>query len=399
MSDLFGELDGLIQSTLQEEKFELTEPKKVKRLSPSKVHVLVDSKKAPVRKVEREYQHRCNETSTIRMTVSSAIHLGSQKVQQDRLYAFEYPIAGIDSHALTQRALLKKGQDSTTLMVFFVWDGHGANGHEVTECCASKSLEFWNQFYELFQSEEWKNEQTILSWMFYTNKAMHREIQKQEKWDGDGTTCTMCVLEPQSGWSWMSWVGDSRAANFYWRKKKQTATPLLTTNWESNDHAPDSADELARLQRCKRAIPDCDSDQTWRSGDLNMTRSLGDKRNGHAVFSEPSFATVNLYPHHSAYCKPSAGFQSHRFICSQNEETILLLASDGLWGCYPKARTSDVTYGLNCLFENKTLNPETFVAQDILERICLLSEDETLEENEDIDNIGIIMLRFRLWKK
>ena len=115
----------------------------------------------------------------------------------------------------------------------------------------------------------------------------------------DGSTAQVAYIDANNI-AHCAWTGDSRLVI---EKNGKVA-------FETHDHKPNDADELARIKRCGGAIQ---KHGVWRVGGLAISRSIGDRgiKNNYPgqVIAKPDYSAIQLNKHNH----------------------FIIMASDGLW--------------------------------------------------------------------
>jgi len=225
--------------------------------------------------------------------------------------------------------ILKNVFDIEDYDIYGIMDGHGSNGHLVSNFVKNKIKEYFNNpktykfkksekeenldtkvnnFIEFYDKLKNNNYEIIKNFYTITNKELY-----DQKFDVhfSGTTC---VLVFKLGKKIIcSNVGDSRAIlverNFSFDEK----TNEITTKYEiielSHDHKPNNKEEKERIEKAGGEVEQEFENETdeksnlpfrvWKKGcdypGLSLSRSLGDKiAEEIGVISEPDFIEVEI---------------------------------------------------------------------------------------------------------
>lgn len=130
----------------------------------------------------------------------------------------------------------------------------------------------------------------------------------------DGSTVVTAYIDKDNNLH-LAWVGDSRAV----------LEKNGTVDFETQDHKPDSKNELDRIERADGKIH---KDGVWRINGLAISRSIGDrnlkegKRKGQ-IIAVPEYAKIKL----------------------SDDNHFLIMASDGLWDVFKNQEAIDFVKG------------------------------------------------------
>lgn len=199
--------------------------------------------------------------------------------------------------------------DDRSMALLAVYDGHGANGEQVSEFVMVKVPDLLE---EAGARQLWDDTAGLLKRAFDgTDKQLRESTIAAEV---SGSTGVAVLLQGERIWT--ANVGDSRAV--IGRKRKGAAAKEFEVQALTDDQKPDTPEEQARIQAAGGYVSAESSEfgpaRVWlRPGEgpgLAMARSLGDhicKRVG--VISTPEVKCFDATP----------------------EDAILVLASDGVW--------------------------------------------------------------------
>lgn len=205
--------------------------------------------------------------------------------------------------------------------VFAVFDGHGSEGHLVSQFLVKYFTDFFNNDPQI---KKCQNELEVFNLLLHSNYKILREAiitselklreEKDINSDYSGSTCCMIIQIYQK--IICANVGDSRAILLS-EMIKEDIIPL------SNDHKPNLKKELERIKRYGGVVEKCIDEfgiedgpfRVWNNSKqeypgLAVSRSIGDiKASKLGVLAEPEFNLKTL----------------------KNNMKYIVIASDGIW--------------------------------------------------------------------
>uniref|UniRef100_A0A0K0G2Q9 PPM-type phosphatase domain-containing protein n=1 Tax=Strongyloides venezuelensis TaxID=75913 RepID=A0A0K0G2Q9_STRVS len=175
---------------------------------------------------------------------------------------------------------------------FGVFDGH--NGLEISTYCAA-------QFPKIIVDEKMENNVERLKKAFEViDERINIRCIKESIRSGTTAVCAIVTKNDIS----LAWVGDSEGGVV-----KSDGIKRITRL-----HIPSDPDEHVRVEECGGIIISI-AGELRVCGVLNLTRALGDIQGKPMISSEPDTLSINMNDDKTNY--------------------MLMLASDGVWGCLP----------------------------------------------------------------
>eukprot|EP00397_Hematodinium_sp_SG-2012_P003067 GEMP01003075.1.p1 GENE.GEMP01003075.1~~GEMP01003075.1.p1 ORF type:complete len:432 (+),score=74.52 GEMP01003075.1:63-1298(+) len=196
-------------------------------------------------------------------------------------------------------------------IVYCVMDGHGPNGHFVSTRTV-QSLPYYLGNSPFFPNEM---KDALTETFDLTNKdLLGHALQANFDVQASGSTCVVCVRNPEGDKLWTGWVGDSRIVIGYETEKG--------LQYETKDHKPECVEEKARIEKSGGEVRTFRYEDDWtinrifvRGMDypgLCMSRSFGDECVKACGVS----------------CEPTIGGP---ISIDLSKNPFILLASDGVW--------------------------------------------------------------------
>lgn len=263
--------------------------------------------------------------------------------------------------------LENRSQDQKGFHFFAVFDGHGCS-HVATMC---------KERLHAIVKEEVEKAKEDLDWEITMKKCFARMDEEVQRWskskeaptcrcelqtphcDAVGSTAVVAVVTPDK--IIVANCGDSRAVLC----RNNVAVPL------SDDHKPDRADELVRIQAAGGRVIYWDGPRVL--GVLAMSRAIGDNYLKPYVISEPEVTVTER---------------------SWVDE-CLILGSDGLWDTVQNDTACKVVR--MCLNAQKG-SPERELAEDCSDKACsdasiLLTKLALVRQSSD--NVSVVVVDLR----
>jgi len=197
------------------------------------------------------------------------------------------------------------------LFVFSVFDGHGATGHEVSNCVKRKLTD------NLLGPVKPSLQPSLCSRgcleSAFADLELHAKACQGSEFSG--TTATVAVFDANQGNLVTANVGDTTAV----LGRREPRDGQRKAEKLTRDHDPGDEEERQRIC-ASGGVVKCDGvHRVYKKGTkapgLNLSRSLGDE------FSH-------------RYCGVSAEPDVHQFRTCAEEDQILLVCSDGIWGVF-----------------------------------------------------------------
>lgn len=218
---------------------------------------------------------------------------------------------------------------------FAIYDGHGGD----------KASSFLQKNLATYFTESILRNQSIQE--AFGRAFFRADIHALHQFD-DGSTVIAAFIDEKNILH-LAWVGDSRAV----------LEKNGTVGFATQDHKPDSKDELARIKKAGGSIQ---KHGVWRINGLAISRSIGDRRlkemGEGQIIAKPEYATIQL----------------------DADNHFLILASDGLWDVISNQAAID--FIKNKLITTSDLNT---IATDL--------QNEAIKQGSE-DNITIYVVTF-----
>lgn len=330
--------------------------------------------------------------STPRDQVDSIMDLGPYKI-----HAYTSIIPGQDPHCEYKKECQDSSGFTSSNNIFFgvLFDGHGKEGHKVSQFCKDFMLDFFIQNTEKFENSP---EGTIEELVLRTDKEL---INSGINCKFSGTTAVVVVLTPDS--LFIGSLGDSRgilatlprdgnesnatSASSSYRnfKVSRVLKPVPLTV----DQKPNHEEELKRIRKAGGIVERVTNDKgvpfgpyrVWRKKGngpgLAMSRSIGDTiAHEIGVISVPVITKFGFYP---------------------SQDQFIIIASDGIWDTMDNLDAVNFVEKFRSTSSSPTdLYPATISNSSISRLLCEEARTRWLKivEEEDvmIDDISCIII-------
>lgn len=264
---------------------------------------------------------------------------------------------------------------------FCILDGHGQNGHYISEICKSFLQNYYNNSF-LYYFPRFCSDKPVSSLNAYVSssdiykklvnnnydlirkcfQALDTKIKKSE-YEKDFSGTTACQVFITDNKIICANIGDSRAIMI---KKRNKIVPL------SNDHKPSMISERNRIEFLGGEIKQTENKKgplrIWVKGKeypgLAMSRSLGDfVAKDIGVISEPEIIEFE-----------------------KDKDTLgIIIASDGVWDNLSNERVRDI------FIQFYSQGNESVISEEIEKE----SRKLFLEKKENVDDISVIVIYFK----
>ena len=298
-----------------------------------------------------------------------------QKIIRD---CFATSLAGKNEYGETKTnqdsyLILTKINNLTNYNVFAVFDGHGPEGHLVSQFLVSYFTDFFKnniqiiqckeetQIYNIFLADDYKILKEAV-------KNSEEQLSKEENINAQNSGSTMCmVIQIYKKIICMN-VGDSRAIISMSEMFRDEIKNL------SIDHKPNLKKELERIKKCGGFVERCIYEdgkadgpfRVWNSPNLEspglaIARSIGDLDAASlGVISEPEFCQKSI----------------------KKEMNFIVIASDGVW---EYLENKNVCHIVKNFFSNGT-------AKEASEELVKKSREIWDKKGKEVDDITAIVI-------